>query len=76
MASDENVCRHWQPLIRSRCKCVLKKDHEWKEELSCVIYLGRIWRQLEPLERIYSCFPSVDPLGRFAGVPNLGKPYT
>ena len=32
-------------------------------------------RNLEPLERIYSRFPSVDPSGRFAEVPNLGKPY-
>ena len=37
-------------------------------------YLGRIWRRLEPLERIYGRFPSVDPSGRLAGVPNLGKP--
>ena len=40
-----------------------------------VCYLSGIWRQLEPLERIYGRFPSVDPSGRFAGVPNLGKPY-
>ena len=32
-------------------------------------------RNLEPLERIYGSFPSVDPSGRFAEVPNLGKPY-
>ena len=35
-ASHGKVCRDWRPLIRSRCKCVLKKDHEWKAELSCV----------------------------------------
>ena len=46
--------------LRSQCKCVLKKDDEW---------------QAEPLERIYGRFPSVDPSGRFAEVPNLGKPY-
>ena len=40
-----------------------------------VCYLSGIWRQLEPLERIYGRFPSVDPSRRFAGVPNLGKPY-
>ena len=45
---------------RPRCKCFLKKDHEWN---------------LEPLERIYGRFPTEDPLGRFAAVPNLGKPY-
>ena len=45
-----------------------------RRTLEC--YFGGIWRQLEPLERIYSCFPSVDPLGRFAGIPSLGKPYT
>ena len=38
-----------------------------------VCYLGRIWRRLEQLERIYSRFPSVDQSGRFAGVPNLRK---
>ena len=32
-----------------------------------------IWR-LQQLERIYGRFPSVDQLGRFAGVPSLGKP--
>ena len=37
-------------------------------------YLGRIWRLLEELERIYRQFPSVVQLGLFAGVPNLGKP--
>ena len=31
-------------------------------------------RNLEPLERIYGRFPSVDHSGRFARVPNLGKP--
>ena len=36
--------------------------------------VGGIWRRLEQLERIYGRFPSVDPSGRFAGVPNLGKP--
>ena len=30
---------------------------------------------MEPLERIYSRFLSVDPTGLFAGVPNLGKPF-
>ena len=45
------------------------------ESRTIVCYLGGIWRRLEPLERIYGRFPSVDPSGRFAGVPNLGKPY-
>ena len=43
-----------------------------------VCYLGGILRRLEPLEpleRIYGRFLSVDPSGRFAGVPTLGKPY-
>ena len=39
-----------------------------------VCYLGGIWRRLEQLERIYGRFPSVDMSGRFAGVPNRGKP--
>ena len=39
-----------------------------------VCYLGGICRRLEPLERIYGRFPSVDPWRCFAGVPNLGKP--
>ena len=38
MASDRKGCRDWRPLIRSRCKGVLKKNNEWKEELSCVTY--------------------------------------
>ena len=73
MTSDGKGCRDWRPLIRSRWKCVLKQNHEWKAQLPC--YLGGIWRRLEPLERIYGRFPSVDPSGRFAGVFNLGKPY-
>ena len=36
-----------------------------------VCYLGGIWRQLELLERFYSCFPSVDPSSRIAWVPRL-----
>ena len=45
------------------------------ESRTLVCYLGRIWRRLEPLERIYSCFPLVDLSCHFAEVPNLGKPY-
>ena len=63
MASDGKGCRDLRPLIRSRCKGVLKQDNEWKEELSCVT-----------LERISGRFPSVDQSSRFAGVPSLGKP--
>ena len=44
------------------------------ESRTIVCYLGGIWRRLEPSERNYGRFPSVDPLGRFVGVPNLGKP--
>ena len=44
------------------------------ERRTIVSYLGGIWRRLEQLERIYGRFPSVDQSGRFAGVPNLGKP--
>ena len=36
MASDGKGCRDLRPLIRCRCKGVLKQDNEWKEELSCV----------------------------------------
>ena len=71
MTSDGKGCRDWRPLIRPRYKSILKQDHEWKAELLCVTYIGGIWRRLEPLERIYGRFPSVDPSGRFAGVPNL-----
>ena len=37
---------------------------------------SRDWRPMirSRLEPIYGRFPSVDPLGRFAGVPILGKP--
>ena len=45
------------------------------ESRTIVCCLGEIWRRLELLEWIYGCFLSVDPSGRFAGVPNLGKPY-
>ena len=44
-------------------------------DFSSVCFLGGIWRRLEPLERIYGRFPSVDSSGHFTGVPNLGKPY-
>ena len=74
MASDGKGCRNLRPLIRSRCKGVLKEDNEWKGELLCVT-VGGIWRRLEQLERIYGRFPSVDQSSRFAGVPNLGKPF-
>ena len=37
-------------------------------------YLGRIWRRLEQLKRIYGLFHSVDQSGCLTGVPNLGKP--
>ena len=36
MASDGKGCRNLRPLIRSRCKGVLKQDNEWKGQLSCV----------------------------------------
>ena len=36
MSSDGEGCRDLRPLIRSRCKGVLKQDNEWKGELSCV----------------------------------------
>ena len=36
MALDGKDCRDLRPLIRSRCKGVLKQDNEWKGELSCV----------------------------------------
>ena len=38
-------------------------------------YLGRMWRRPELLEQIYGCFPSVNLLGRFTRVPNLGILY-
>ena len=44
------------------------------ERRTIACYLVGILRRLEPLERIYGRFPLVDPSGRFAGVPNLGKP--
>ena len=44
------------------------------EGRTIVCYLGGIWRRLEPLERNYGRFLSVDPSGRFAGVSSLGKP--
>ena len=44
------------------------------ERRSIVCYQGEIWRRLQSLERNYGRFPSVDPSGSFAGVPNLGKP--
>ena len=37
-------------------------------------YPGGIWRRLEQLEQISGHFPAVDQSGRFAGVPNLGRP--
>ena len=36
MASDGKGCRDLRPLIRSRCKGILKQDNEWRGELLCV----------------------------------------
>ena len=36
MVSEVKGCRDLRPLIRSRCKGVLKQDNKWKAELSCV----------------------------------------
>ena len=36
MALKGKVCRDWRPLIRSWCKCVVKKYCEWKAALWCV----------------------------------------
>ena len=43
------------------------------ESRTIMCYLGGVWRRLDQLERIYGRIPSVDPSGRFAEVPNLGK---
>ena len=45
------------------------------ESWTIVCYQGVIWRRLEPLERNYGRFPSVDLLVRFAGVSNLVNLY-
>ena len=34
MAPNGNVCEDWRPLIRTFHIYHLKKDHEWKAELS------------------------------------------
>ena len=52
-----------------------KKESLLRESWTIVCYLGGIWSRLEPLERIYGRFPSMDPSGCFAWVPNLDKPY-
>ena len=57
--------------LRSRCKGVLTIKKIANGKQNCRVFPRR---NLEPLERIYGRFPSVDPSGRFAGVPNLGKP--
>ena len=43
------------------------------ENITVLWDIGRIWRQLEPLEQIYRCFPLADPIDCFAPVPNLGN---
>ena len=43
------------------------------ENITVLWDIGRIWRQLEPLEQIYGCFPLADPIDCFAPVPNLGN---
>ena len=50
MASDGKGCRDLRPLIRSRCKGVLKQDNEWKEELSCDTWaeVGGDWSSFRP----------------------------
>ena len=50
------------------------EERSRKESRTIVCYLGGIWKRLEPLERIYGRFLLVNLSGRFAGVPNLGKP--
>ena len=50
------------------------EERSQMESRTIVCYLGGICRRLEPLERIYGRFPSVDPERRFATVANLGKP--
>ena len=46
LESTEIQLRDWRPLICSRCKGVLKQDHEWKAELSWSpsIYHGAVSR--------------------------------
>ena len=66
-------CRDWRPLYSLSVQRRLEARSRM-ESRTIVCYLGGIWRRLEPLERIYGRFPSVDPSGRFAGVLNLGKP--
>ena len=44
-----------RPLIRSRRKCVLKKDPEWKAELSCVTQaeFGGDWRSWSEFRAVF-----------------------
>ena len=55
MASDRKVCTDLRPLIRSRCKGVLKQDNEWKGELSCVTYaeFGGDWNSWSEFTAIF-----------------------
>ena len=71
--SDSKGCRDWRPLYSLSVQRRLDARSRM-ESRTIVCYLGGICRRLEPLERIYGRFPSVDPSGRFAGVLNLGKP--
>ena len=45
---------------------MFKEETNLEESRTSVRYLGGIWSRLEPLERIYGRFPSVDPSGRVA----------
>ena len=59
---------------------VLQKHLEARsrmESRTIACFLDGIWRRLEPLERIYGRFPSMDPSGRFPGEqPVERKPFT
>ena len=50
MAFDGKGCRDLRPLIRSRCKGVLKQENEWKGELLCVTVFLRWIRRAASLE--------------------------
>ena len=53
------------------------EERSWMERRTLVCYIPtQNLEAIGALKRIYSCFPSVDPLGRFAGVPNLSKPVS
>ena len=82
MVSEVKGCRDLRPLIRSRCKGVLKQDNKWKAELSCVTVprqnleaIGAVGANLRPFffggSLYFECYATM-PMFADAHISSLG----